>query len=128
MWNDLKVSLSALDANQKWMEVITNNLANARTVKTPEGGPYKRQTVTFEKMTDEEGGGVKIGPVLQEDRPPEMHYEPGSPLADAKGMVAYPAIDLAQEMTELSEAGRAYEANSVALSNSKEMAKRALEI
>ena len=128
MWNDLKVSLSALDANRHWMQVVTNNLANARTVKTPEGGPYKRQTIAFERLTEEEGGGVKVGQVQQEERTPELKYEPGSPLADAKGMVAYPNIDLAQEMTELTAAGRAYEANAVALSNTKEMIKRALEI
>jgi flagellar basal-body rod protein FlgC len=128
MWNDLKVSLSALDANNAWMQVITNNLANARTVKTPDGGPYKRETVVFEQMLDQDGGGVKVSQVLQETRPPEMRYEPGSPMADGKGMVAYPAIDLAQEMSELSMASRSYEANAVALSNAKEMMKRAMDI
>ena len=74
MWNDLKVSLSALDADNAWMQVITNNLANARTVKTPDGGPYKRETVVFEQMLDQDGGGVKVGQVLQENRPPELRY------------------------------------------------------
>jgi flagellar basal-body rod protein FlgC len=128
MWNDLKVSLSALDADNAWMQVITNNLANARTVKTPDGGPYKRETVVFEQMLDQDGGGVKVGQVLQENRPPELRYEPGSPMADTNGMVAYPAIDLAQEMSELSMASRSYEANAVALSNAKEMMKRAMDI
>lgn len=128
MWNDLKVSLSGMEANNAWMQVISNNLANARTTKTPDGGPYRRQSVVFEQMLDSDGGGVKVGQVLQEDRPPEMRYEPGNPQADKRGMVAYPAVDLAQEMSEMTAASRSYEANAMALSNSKEMVKRALDI
>jgi flagellar basal-body rod protein FlgC len=127
MNNDMQVSLSALQANDAWMQVISNNLANARTVSTPQGGPYKREEVLFEQSLDG-SGGVEVSKVVQESRPPEMKYEPGHPLADAKGMVAYPSIDLAQEMTELTEASRAYEANAVALANSKEMQRRALDI
>jgi flagellar basal-body rod protein FlgC len=127
MWNDLQVSLSALEAQNTWMDVISNNLANARTVRTPEGGPYKRETVVFEENPDGKGG-VKVADVVQENRVPEMKYEPGHPLADSHGMVAYPAVDLAQEMTELTMASRSYEANAVALANAKEMMRRALEI
>ena len=127
MWNDMQVSLSGLEANDEWMQVISNNLANARTVSTPEGGPYRRQSVVFEESQDG-SGGVEVGQVVQEQRPPEMRYEPGHPMADAKGMVAYPNVDLAQEMTELSEASRSYQANAVALSNTKEMMRRALDI
>jgi flagellar basal-body rod protein FlgC len=127
MWNDLQVSLSALEAHGTWMETISNNLANARTVSTPEGGPYRRETVVFEENPDG-SGGVQVSQIAQENRAPEMRYEPGHPMADAHGMVAYPAVDLAQEMTELSAASRSYEANAVALSNTKEMMRRALEI
>lgn len=130
MFDAIRVSLSAMDAQQAWLESVSNNLANARTVKTPDGGPYKRQSVVFEQALQEDGGqdGVRVAAVLQEDRPPEMRYEPGHPLADAQGMVAYPAIDLAQEMAEMTAASRAYEANAVALSNTKELIRRALDI
>jgi flagellar basal-body rod protein FlgC len=127
MWNDMQVSLSGLEANNEWMQVISNNLANAQTVSTPQGGPYQRESVVFEENPDG-NGGVQVGQVVQEHRQPELRYEPGHPLADSKGMVAYPAVDLAQEMTELAEASRSYQANAVALSNTKQMMRDALEI
>lgn len=125
MWNDMQVSLSGLEANDEWMQVISNNLANAQTVSTPEGGPYRRESVVFDA---DPAGGVDVDQVVEENRAPELRYDPGSPMADAKGMVAYPAVDLAQEMTELAEASRSYQANAVALSNSKDMMRDALQI
>ena len=130
MFQVFNTAASGMQASHTWMEVISNNIANARTVQTPEGGPYRRQAVLFQELINEQErpSGVEVTSIAQENRPSEMRYEPGHPLADANGMVAYPAVDLVQEMGEMVAASRTYEANSVAMANYKAMLKAALDI
>lgn len=130
MFNSFDISISGMEASRTWMEVAANNLANARTVRTPQGGPYQRQAVVFESMMDEEGrpSGVAVAGIVSESRAPEVRHEPGNPLADANGNVAYPNINAAQEMGEMMSATRTYEANVTALTNLRDMVKKAIEI
>jgi flagellar basal-body rod protein FlgC len=130
MFNGMDISVSGMEASNTWMEVVANNLANSRTVRTPQGGAYQRQAVVFEQVFDQEGRrrGVQVAGVLPESRSPEMRHEPGHPLADANGDVAYPDINPAQEMGEMLAASRTYEANAAALSNMRQMVQKALEI
>lgn len=55
-------------------------------------------------------------------------YDPGHPLADAKGMVHYPATDMVEQMTTLMTASRGYEANVRSFNLLRNMMLRALEI
>ena len=137
----LEVSGSALTAERQRAEVVTSNMANAETTRTPEGGPYRRQLVVFRARRMPQfplllaglGGanaarGVRVDQVVADPRPPVERYQPGHPDADAKGYVAYPAIDPVEETADLLGAVRAYELNASAVQSTKTMIQESLDL
>jgi len=137
----LDIGASALTADRTSINITSMNLANAKTTRTAEGGPYQRRTVIkaaadvdhpFSKSMatamDRELKGVRILNVLPDSRPPKMVYEPGHPDADASGMVMYPDINVVEEMANLMTAQRNYEANTTTIDAIKNMYMRALAI
>ena len=136
----LEVSASALTAERQRAEVVTANMANAETTRTPEGGPYRRQLVVFRArrltqfpllLASHPGPatpGVELDQVIADPSPPLVRYQPGHPDADAKGYVAYPAINPVEEMTDLLGAVRAYELNASAVLAAKTMITQSLDL
>lgn len=137
----MKISASGLSANKKRMAAISSNIANAQTTRTVEGGPYRKKEVVFgsepsrESFSDilegelaEQAQKVHATEVVSTDKPPIYKYEPGHPDANEQGYVAYPDINVMEEMANMIETSRAYEANITALNTAKSMALKALEI
>ncbi len=137
----LRVSASGLSAQRLRMNTISSNIANINTTKTPEGGPYRRKDVVFEAMPDARNFGelvtsspnadiqrVQVTDVYSDQKAVDLRYEPDHPDANPEGYVAYPKINLMEEMANMIQATRSYEANVSAIQASKEMALGALEI
>lgn len=138
----LRISSSGMAAQRMRMNTISSNIANINTTQTPEGGPYRRKDVVFEAMPDGRSFGevlsttdpkydfrrVQVVDVVSDQKAPLLKYEPDHPDANPDGYVAYPNINLMEEMTNMIQASRAYEANVSALQASKDMALSALEI
>ncbi len=129
-------------AQRMRMNTISSNIANINTTRTPEGGPYRRKDVVFESMPETKNFGeilgvnspqenmqrVQVTDVVSDRKAPLMKYEPDHPDANEEGYVAYPNINLMEEMTNMIQATRAYEANVQSMEASKDMAMSALEI
>ena len=120
-------------------ELLTENLANAETTRTPEGGPYRRKDVVFastsvaspfatEFQSALDGQGVKVSNISIDQRDPEKRYMPGHPDADKDGYVAFPRINPAEDMVDLMNASRGYQANVAAISAVKDMIQRSLDL
>ncbi len=137
----LDISASALSADRTQMNVISMNLANAKTTRTPMGGPYQRRTVVraatdvddpfsqhMRSALDRELKGVRVMAVAVDSRPLKQVYEPGHPDANADGYVYYPDINVVEEMANLMTAQRNYEANVSTMDAVKQMYQKALEI
>jgi flagellar basal-body rod protein FlgC len=137
----LRISSSGLAANRKRMGAISSNIANAQTTRTAEGGAYRKKEVVFgseparesfgdilEGELDEKAQSVHATEVISSDKPPVLKYEPDHPDANAQGYVAYPDINVMEEMADMISASRAYEANISAMNTTKSMAMKALEI
>ncbi len=137
----LKISSSGLTANKKRMAAITSNIANAQTTRTAEGGPYQPKEVVFgseparesfseilEGELEEKAQAVHATEIQNSKKPPILKYEPNHPDANAEGYVAYPNINTMEEMANMIEASRAYEANISAMAAAKAMATKDLEI
>jgi flagellar basal-body rod protein FlgC len=137
----LRVSSSGLTAQRTRMNTISSNIANINTTQTDEGGPYRRKDVVFEAIPDAKTFGevltsepdrqmsrVQVTDIVSDRKAPLLKYEPNHPDANQKGYVAYPNINLMEEMTNMIQATRAYEANISAMQTSKDMAMSALEI
>ncbi len=138
---NLKISASALKANRKRMNTISSNIANAQTTRTTEGGPYRKKEVifgsepsreSFSEILDNEleqiSNRVYATEVISSDKPPILKYEPNHPDANDKGWVAYPNINVMEEMANMISASRSYEANISVINTTKNMAMKALEI
>jgi flagellar basal-body rod protein FlgC len=120
------------------MDVISGNIANINTTRSADGGPYKRREVVLTAAPASTGfaslreqaatpTGVRVAGVVEESGV-RLVNDPGHPDADANGNVAYPDIDLVQEMTDMMSAVRAYEASVTALNALKGMAMKALDL
>ncbi|MGI6147945.1 MAG: flagellar basal body rod protein FlgC [Firmicutes bacterium] len=134
-----RISASGLTAERLRMDTIANNLANAETTRTPEGGPYRRQVPVFAPILSQamgpgrpgqgqSGEGVRVVAIVSDESPPRLVYDPQHPDADGDGYVAMPNVNVVREMVDLVSATRAYEANITALNAAKQMALKALEI
>jgi flagellar basal-body rod protein FlgC len=144
LFSAFEISGSGLSAERLRMDTISNNIANANTTHTPEGGPYRRQQVVFSPRQAEPlfllpfsssgmaqsqmGEGVRVTGVVSDPSAPKMVYDPGHPDADARGYVAMPNVNIVNEMVDLISASRAYEANVNAINSAKSMASSALSI
>lgn len=125
------ISASGLAAERLRMEVVANNLANANSTRTPEGGPFRRRQVVFSGALDaasQSGRGVQVVGIEQDMGELPRVYQPGHPDADGDGYVTMPNVKPANEMVDLITASRAYDANLRALKSFREMAERALSL
>ena len=136
----LSVSASGMSAQRARTELLVENMANAETTRTPEGGPYRRKDVVFETQPAESPfssvfesqlarpDGVGVAQVVVDDREPERRYMPGHPDADKDGYVAFPRLNPAEDMVDLMGATRSYQANVAAISAVKDMIQRSIDL
>lgn len=140
LFSALSVSASGMAAQRTRAELVTENLANAETTRTPDGGAYRRKDVVFQTDSAESPfasaldsamggtGGVAVSEVLVDQRDPEQRYMPGHPDAAANGYVAYPRINPAEEMVDLMSASNGYQANVASMSAVKDMIQRSIDL
>ena len=136
----LSIGASGMEAQRTRAELLVENLANAETTRTPEGGPYRRKDVVFESASVsspfssmfrsqlESAGGVAVSEIVTDSSDPERRYMPGHPDADKDGYVAFPKINTAEDMVDLMNASRSYQANVSAISAVKDMIQRSIDL
>ena len=138
----MRIAGSGMTAQRMRLNTISSNIANIQTTQTPEGGPYRRKEVVLESMPEVKNFGdilmstdpksdfqrVQVTDVISDTKAPLLKYEPDHPDANEEGYVAYPNINLMEEMTNMIQASRSYEANVTALQAAKDMALSSLEI
>ena len=137
----LSVSASGLTAQRSRAELLVENLANAETTRTPEGGPYRRKDAIFSSSPQSSpfsaefqremgyySNGVEVSDIYQDQREPEKRFLPGHPDADSSGYVAFPRINPAEDMVDLIAANRGYGANVSAMSAVKDMIQKSIDL
>ncbi len=148
LFTSINIAATGMSAERLRSDVISNNIANATTTRTQEGGAYRKQTVIFEPIASEHpvmrspfvssdmdngpGRGVRVREIVKDTTQGRMVYDPTHPDAiqsgPNKGYVEYPNVNIVNEMVDMISANRAYEANSSVIQGSKEMFAAALEI
>lgn len=137
----MDISASALTAERTRMNLISGNLANANTTRTTEGGPYKRKDAVFSlqqkspsfgetmnRLSANQPLGVEVSEILEDTSPPRLQFDPHHPDANEKGYVAMPNVNVVEEMADMINASRSYEANITAAQAAKGMALKTLEL
>ncbi len=138
--DSLAISSSGLSAQRLRMNLISSNLANVNTTRTETGEPYKRKDLVFETAQpdafkslldaelNDDGRGVKVAAIIEDNKPFIEKYDPGHPDADEKGYIRLPNVNVVEEMVNMISASRSFEANATAVRATKDMAAMALDI
>lgn len=130
-FSSIDISATGLYAQRKRLDVIAENIANATTTRTAQGGPYRKQEVVFQAhlgQFEAASAGVEVADVVESPEPPKMVYDPSHPDAGPDGMVAMPNVNIVEEMVDMISATRAYEANIQAINSSRSMVVKALDL
>ena len=148
LFTSINIAATGMSVERLRGDVISNNIANATTTRTQEGGPYRKQSVVIEPIASEHptwrlpfvnadqdngpGKGVRVREIVKDTEQGRMVYDPDHPDAiksgPNKGYVEYPNVNIVNEMVDMISANRAYEANSSVIQGSKEMFAAALQI
>lgn len=141
LFSAISVSASGMSAQRQRAELLVENLANAETTRTNEGGPYRRKDAvfasapvdspfqsTYASMLGGASQGVQVSEIAVDTRPPERRYLPGHPDADKDGYVGMPRINPAEDMVDLMGASRNYQANVTAMTAVKDMIHRSIDL
>ena len=125
------IAATGLHAQSARMRIIAENIANADSTATTQGGePYRRRVPTFETVMNQELGGrvVTMGKLAFDQSDFNNRYEPGHPAADENGYVQYPNVNTLIETMDMREAQRSYEANLNVISSTRRMIQRTIDI
>ncbi|MFP3043508.1 flagellar basal body rod protein FlgC [Treponema primitia] len=147
LFNAINIAATGMTAERLRSDVIADNIANASTTRTAEGGPFRRSRVVLRPRAEQpfwrspflpdmmDGGpgkGVRVAEIQKDTTPNRLVYDPTHPDAiqtgPRAGYVEMPNVDVVTEMVDMIAASRAYEANASIIDGSKTMFLRALEI
>lgn len=148
IFTSINIAATGMSVERLRTDVISNNIANASTTRTPEGGAFKKSSVVIEPIASAHptwrmpfvsaeqdngpGKGVRVREIVKDTSQGKMVYEPENPDAiqsgPNKGYVEYPNVNIVNEMVDLISASRSYEANSTVIQGAKDMFSAALEI
>jgi flagellar basal-body rod protein FlgC len=150
LFGSLDISASALSAERLRMDVTAENIANAQSTRTANGGPYRRKEVVLESAGggssfagalaaarggesgsasgSGSGGGVRVAAIVEDQTPNRLVYDPSHPDANAQGYVSMPNVNPVTEMVDLISASRSYEANVTAMQTTKQMFTKTLDL
>jgi len=126
--NIFDIAGSAMAAQSQRMNVSASNLANADSVTGPDGQPYVAKQVVFQvnAAPGQATGGVKVAQVIDDPTPAKLVYQPGNPMADARGYIRMPNVDVVGETVNTLSASRSYQANVEVLNTVKSMMMKTL--
>lgn len=128
MFSIFQVAGSAMQAQSVRMNVTASNLANANSVAGPDGLPYRAREVVFQARGRDGMGGVGVQGVVENTQPLSREYRPGDPGADADGYVTLPDVQPVEEMVNMIEAARSYQADVDVMNTSKELMTKTLTL
>lgn len=147
LFTSINIAATGMSAERLRTDVISDNIANASTTRTQDGGAFRRSRVVLsqrengidwrtpfvpDRIDRGNGGGVKVQNIEKDNSELRLVYDPTHPDAiqsgPKTGYVEYPNVNIVTEMVDLISASRSYEANSSVIQGSKEMFMKALEI
>lgn len=126
-----QIAGSALAAQSQRMNVSASNVANADSAVGPGGQPYRAREVVFQmtpSAQSEAVGGVKVASVVESSAPARLQYDPGNPLADSRGYVTLPNVDVVAETVNMISASRSYQANVEVINTAKSLMAKTLTL
>ena len=142
LFTSMHISSAGMAAQRARMDVVSENIANAESTQTKDGGPYRRNQVVFEavgvksnfdsvfrgQLSRSGEQTVRVAKITKDPSPFNQIYDPTHPDANASGMVNMPNVNTIEEMVDMNSAARSFEANVTTMDASKRMFLKALEL
>lgn len=130
LFNVFSIAGSALTAQSARLNATASNLANADSVVSADGKPYRAKQVVFKAtpVTGDGGIGVRVAGMVDSAAPGRLVYQPNSPGANDQGYVEMPNVNVVEEMTNMISASRAYQTNAEVMSTAKALLLKTLAI
>jgi flagellar basal-body rod protein FlgC len=129
MFGAIGIAGSGVTVYRKWLDAVSDNIANINDVKPTSGEAFRERMLVAESVDNGEGtGGVRVAGIQYGKAEGRMVYEPNHPMADANGYVRYPDIDLGDQMGQLIMAQRGYQANLAVVDRAKDAYQAALQL
>ena len=130
LFNIFNIAGSAMTAQSQRLNVVASNLANADSATGPDGKAYRAKQVVFSTLpvNSQGGAGVKVAGVVEDASPMKLVYDPQNPMADQKGYVTMPNVNVVEEMVNMISASRSYENNVDVMNTSKSLLLKTLTI
>jgi flagellar basal-body rod protein FlgC len=126
MLDAIGIAGSALGVHRKWLDALADNIANVNTAKPTSGDAFQARYIVAQ--ADPNGQGVAVAGAAFGSKEGRVTYDPSNPVADDKGYVRMPDVDLAQQMSSLILAQRGYQANAAVVDRAKTIYEAALQI
>ncbi|MBU1222985.1 MAG: flagellar basal body rod protein FlgC [Gammaproteobacteria bacterium] len=130
LFNIFNVAGSAMNAQSQRLNTVASNLANADSATSANGEAYKAKQVVFAATPVGENGatGVNVAAVVEDPSPMKMVYDPKNPLADGKGYVTMPNVNVVEEMVNMISASRSYQSNAEMMNTTKTLLLKTLNL
>jgi len=129
LFNIFNVSGSAMSAQAQRLNTVASNLANADSATSPSGEAYRAKSVVFESVPTASGAtGVRVREVVEDPSPLKQMYDPKHPMADDKGYVTMPNVNVVDEMVNMLSASRSYQTNVETMNAAKSLLSKTLTI
>ncbi|MFN3715116.1 MAG: flagellar basal body rod protein FlgC [Thiobacillus sp.] len=130
LFNIFNVAGSAMNAQSQRLNAVASNLANADSATSANGTPYKARQVVFAAVPVGENGatGVNVAAVIDDPSPMKTVYDPKNPLADDKGYVTLPNVNVVEEMVNMISASRSYQSNVEMMNTTKTLLLKTLNL
>lgn len=133
---------SGMSAQTVRLNTTSSNIANAESVSSNMGETYRARQPVFATQYQNElkkdpfafnngresGAGVRVAGIVESDAPYQLRYEPHHPMANDEGYVAYPNVNVVEEMTNMISASRSFQTNADMMKSAKDMMQRALQL
>ncbi len=126
MFGALDAASTGVSLGRTWMDVISDNVANANTVRPAGEEPFRASLVVAQSQPGTDG--VAVGGIVKATGAPDVVYDPENPLADSRGYVTRPKVDLTEEMTNMLMASRLYQANLSVMQQARDSYQQALRL
>ena len=130
MFSTFHIAGSALSAQSMRLNAVASNLANADSIVSADGKPYRAKQVVFEAtpINGEAGQGVRVKQIVEDASPGRMIYDPRNPAADDRGYVTMPNVSVVDEMVNMISASRSYQTNAEVMNTAKQLLLKTLTL
>ncbi|MEO2266942.1 flagellar basal body rod protein FlgC [Pseudoalteromonas pernae] len=135
LFNVFDVSGSAMSAQNVRLNTTASNLANANSVSSSVEQTYRARQPVFAAELQQAVGkqhgesvGVKVLGVVESNKPLQIEYNPGHPMADENGYIYKPNVNVVEEMANMISASRSYQTNVQIADSAKQMLTKTLQL